>query len=197
MFITKTVLAAALALTFSLSAQATLIDFEDIGNQLESGYLTDPIDGFVFNKTMYVINQDFYHAHFAYAGASIATNVDGGMGTLARVKGGTFSFESMWIQSDSHPGNVTLVGFLNGQRVNSLSISDSDGQPSVNGFLKATANFAEIDYLEIIPSGKFFFIDNITVTSISAVPEPETYAMMLSGLGLVGFVARRRSKFAV
>jgi hypothetical protein len=30
--------------------------------------------------------------------------------------------------------------------------------------------------------------------SVSAVPEPETYAMMLAGLGLLGFVARRRKK---
>ena len=29
---------------------------------------------------------------------------------------------------------------------------------------------------------------------IAAVPEPETYAMMLAGLGVVGFVARRRKK---
>jgi len=28
---------------------------------------------------------------------------------------------------------------------------------------------------------------------ITAVPEPETYAMMLAGLGLMGFIARRRS----
>ncbi|MFZ4878023.1 FxDxF family PEP-CTERM protein [Janthinobacterium sp. Mn2066] len=32
--------------------------------------------------------------------------------------------------------------------------------------------------------------------NLSAVPEPETYAMLLAGLGLVGFVARRR-KLAV
>ena len=30
--------------------------------------------------------------------------------------------------------------------------------------------------------------------SVSPVPEPETYAMMMAGLGLVGFMARRRKK---
>ena len=32
-------------------------------------------------------------------------------------------------------------------------------------------------------------LDNVSVT---AVPEPETYALMLAGLGLIGFSARRR-----
>jgi hypothetical protein len=31
--------------------------------------------------------------------------------------------------------------------------------------------------------------DNVTVT---AVPEPETYALFMAGLGLMGFIARRR-----
>lgn len=34
---------------------------------------------------------------------------------------------------------------------------------------------------------------NIAIDPVSAVPEPETYAMMLAGLGLLGFSARRRN----
>lgn len=32
----------------------------------------------------------------------------------------------------------------------------------------------------------------MSITEVTAVPEPETYAMLLAGLGLMGFVARRR-----
>lgn len=38
------------------------------------------------------------------------------------------------------------------------------------------------------------FVDNVrlTFTPVSAVPEPESYAMMLAGLGLLATIARRR-----
>lgn len=35
------------------------------------------------------------------------------------------------------------------------------------------------------------------VAAISAVPEPETYAMLLAGLGLLGFMARRKKESVV
>ena len=35
-------------------------------------------------------------------------------------------------------------------------------------------------------------IDNVNMTAITPVPEPETYALMLAGLGIMTFVARRR-----
>jgi hypothetical protein len=37
-----------------------------------------------------------------------------------------------------------------------------------------------------------FFFKDVGLPPVSAVPEPETYAMMLGGLGLFGFLARRR-----
>jgi len=44
------------------------------------------------------------------------------------------------------------------------------------------------------PDGYDVGIDNIafTVSAVAAIPEPSTYALMLAGLGFVGFVARRR-----
>jgi len=40
-------------------------------------------------------------------------------------------------------------------------------------------------------SNDYIGLDNVTVTA-APVPEPETYAMMLAGLGALGFIARRR-----
>lgn len=39
----------------------------------------------------------------------------------------------------------------------------------------------------------FVHLDNVSV-QVSAVPEPETYAMMLLGLGLIGYTMQRRRK---
>ncbi|MFA9217980.1 MAG: PEP-CTERM sorting domain-containing protein [Sphingomonadaceae bacterium] len=56
--------------------------------------------------------------------------------------------------------------------------------------LVATGNSTELKFgARNDPS--FTRLDNVSVT-VSAVPEPETYAMLLAGIGLMGAVARRR-----
>jgi hypothetical protein len=48
------------------------------------------------------------------------------------------------------------------------------------------------DIRSLSPSGQGLVADDVTFTS--PVPEPEVYTMLLSGLGLMGWVARRRNK---
>lgn len=43
-------------------------------------------------------------------------------------------------------------------------------------------------------SGVAAYGGNLTVAPVTPVPEPEIYAMMAAGLGLMGFVARRRQR---
>ena len=46
-------------------------------------------------------------------------------------------------------------------------------------------------------AGNDFAIDDVflgTTSTVTPVPEPETYALMLAGLGIVGAIARRRRK---
>jgi hypothetical protein len=63
---------------------------------------------------------------------------------------------------------------------------------------QATEYFRLVDASTISANGSTVAIagtsrvDNFTVTA--AVPEPETYAMLLAGLALLGFSARRRAK---
>lgn len=45
----------------------------------------------------------------------------------------------------------------------------------------------------ILNSGKLY--DNINIATVAAVPEADTSAMLLAGLGLMGFVARRRKSY--
>jgi len=64
-----------------------------------------------------------------------------------------------------------------------------------------------LPFLNTLPNGNWKYThtwtnvsnsaDTITGTvnfTVNAVPEPETYAMMLAGLGLMGFMARRRKQ---
>lgn len=54
------------------------------------------------------------------------------------------------------------------------------------GYGAATAQSASNQY------GNYSTFTGTFASPVAAVPEPETYAMMLAGLGLVGFLARRR-----
>ncbi|MDR1229263.1 MAG: PEP-CTERM sorting domain-containing protein [Azoarcus sp.] len=55
------------------------------------------------------------------------------------------------------------------------------------GFEDLDAGVSDWDYDDLV-----FLVSNVARVPVPSVPEPETYAMLLAGIGLLGAVARRR-----
>jgi hypothetical protein len=154
-------------------------------------------------------------AGWSYSGGALFTTSIGGI--TAVPPGSTGNFWSVGPSGDQDgPGVVTLVGgasyygFLWGSPdgYNTVSFYDgatllgsftgaavyppANGDQSIGRFFNAFAGAGEtITRIEFASSQNAFETDNHAVI---AVPEPETYALMLAGLGVVGFVARRRAQ---
>ncbi len=74
----------------------------------------------------------------------------------------------------------------------SLGFPVTNGDQSFNQAVQFTALAgAKITSLVFSSSDNAFESANFSITPI---PEPETYALMMAGLGVMGFVARRRRK---
>ncbi len=103
---------------------------------------------------------------------------------------------------------TTYVSFLWGSPdgYNALTVNTDAGSMNFTAgmlnILPVDGNQSQANYVNFTPTGAATMITSLVFSSpntnafeianVTAVPEPETYALMLAGLGVLGFVARRR-----
>ena len=121
-------------------------------------------------------------------------SLEGGQSGLVTFAAPISYFGFLWGSPDPIGWNTvsfyhgsTLLGTYDGTLVSSNNLWTSTGYFNVS-----TGNGPTITSISFSANQNAFETDNHSFTT--AVPEPETYAMMMAGLGLIGVVARRRKQ---
>jgi hypothetical protein len=104
------------------------------------------------------------------------------------------SNEVLWLGLQRTAPNAPTFAWTNGDAVTYTNWAAGEPNNCCNGE----------NYVHTYTNGQWNDLDNLSgwagpkhgVIEVAAVPEPETYAMMLAGLGLLGFAARRKQKGA-
>jgi hypothetical protein len=114
---------------------------------------------------------------------------------LAAITNGSFSAD----------GPLTGTGLVEGSsaiRLNAVATSATPDYAAYTGPRNGLASFnayksqvgTVANWIVDTTNGNYATtVPNLTAFSVTAVPEPDRYAMLLAGLGLMGFIARRRS----
>lgn len=153
-----------------------------------------------------------------YMGASLFSGTDG---NHAAPPGDMSIYLSAGVSSDQHTpvtatfaGGLSYFGFymgspdtynsvqynysnhdsitLTGTQLAALAGDPANGNQSIGVYINAFAGSGNrISSVSFSSSSNAFETDNHAL--ISAVPEPGTYAMLLAGLGLMGFMLRRKT----
>jgi len=197
MTLTKTLIASAVALC-AMQAQAA------INTSSSSTTPAGPV-------TYGFEDVDVLPAFITISGGHVFADGDAGVGSITAKPPGAIG--KWWSMGISYPqtstatmsfaGGATEVSFLwgspdsynvleiNGSAFNKTLLGTSlTGDRSIGVYLTIKADGGDmINSLTFKSNSNAFEVDNFRVT---AVPEPGTYALMLAGLGALGFMAKRR-----
>lgn len=173
------------AVDFNSSSLSTL--------PLSGGTVVSGDYSFTSSQPLGIINGASYSAYGVSNGTNMLVFSNQSALTIARTDSGLFNLSS-----------IDVGGWLGLPAVNSAQLNitghASSGDVLASSSLStssfatlATPGFVNLASLTLSMSGHsssaYSAIDNLSVT---AVPEPETYAMLLAGLGLIPLAARRR-----
>lgn len=131
-----------------------------------------------------------------YAGpatATVGTGIEFGQGTFSPAQG-SLDIGANTITYFANVGAGYSVSSFNGFRVDFdraiVSVSFVDGKAPTGFSFSGNSVFLNV-------SGQGYGSSDFTTLSITAVPEPATWAMMVGGFGLIGVASRRRMRTSV
>jgi hypothetical protein len=206
MKLSRTLLAAAL-LSVGSAAHAVVLDFTDSEKTTEyqTSFLNETIGGYVFDVTGSASSpQTFQSVVWGKYGFGIKSTPTGGLvnDLVNNYEVLTFTFTT--------PTVVNLSDVIFRKKNGDEIITNADYEYSVDSsgswarnelndnpdFVTAQSG-TSFSFRYFATNGgdgnTSFFVSSLDVsTPVAPIPEPETYALMIAGLGLVGFMARRR-----
>ena len=148
------------------------------------GYFTDPTG-------IYAVDL----ADYGYANGGIKQSFATTAGALYSV-----SFAGMTFQNAGNDGLGEITTLINDVELQTYQLvnhsSASNAWQNFSFTFTAASTLTTLEFRHKPAGENYSFLNDAGVYAVP-VPEPETYAMLLTGLGLLGFMARRRNDLTV
>lgn len=92
------------------------------------------------------------------------------------------------------PGRTMVLTATDGATSRTVNLYDTTTSTFL-GFISTNPLASVTLRTDGLPGGTPYWAtaNNVTLAMVAAIPEPQTYGMLLAGLGLMGFLARRRA----